>query len=361
MLKVSEKQIIKPLCVLFNRIFSSGFFPKLWRINTLSPLYKKGDPTSTDNYRGIAVASNLGKLFLSVLHRRLLNFSNTHSLVPACQIGFKKNANTSDHILTLKNIIDRYIKRVTRKYLYVCFVDFKKAFDTVWRKAMLFKLLQMGVDGHFFNILENMYSDVLYCVKLNGRLSDVKLNGRLSDCISSNVGVKQGCVLSPLLFNLFLADLPDIFDTECDPVSLNGTSKLNCLMFADDLVLLSESAAGLQNCLNHLSIYCDKWNLTISVKKTKVVIFNAGGHKISRIKFKIGNDLVDITQTYCYLGILFSSSGSFKPACTMLYDKAMKAFFKLKQLDPRNDALLTMKLFDVLVKVYMNQSWRLIH
>ena len=353
MLKASAIKIIKPLCKLFNVIFKSGFFPKNWRINTLTPLFKKGDPTSTDNYRGIAVSGNLSKLFLSILHRRLLNFATDHNLVPACQIGYKKNASTSDHILTMKNIIDRYIKRASRKYLYVCFVDFKKAFDTVWRKAMLFKLLKMGVDGNFFSILENMYSDVLYSVKLNGRLSEY---------ISSNVGVKQGCVMSPLLFNLFLADLPDVFDKHCDPVSINDVTKLSCLMFADDLVLFSESESGLQRCLNQLQVYCDKWKLTINVNKTKVIIFNAGGHKISKFEFKIGSNAIEITQRYCYLGIEFSSSGSFKHACDILQEKAMKAFFKLKQINPRNNALLTIKLFDALVTpiaTYASQVWGL--
>ena len=112
-----------------------------------------------------------------------------------------------------------------------------------------------------------MYADVSYCVKLDKGLTEN---------IPSNSGVKQGCVLSPLLFNLFLHDFPDIFDDGCDAV-LCGTLKMNCLMFADDLVLFSESAPGLQNCLNKLNTYTKKWNLKVNINKTKVVVFNKGG------------------------------------------------------------------------------------
>ena len=86
-------------------------------------------------------------------------------------------------------------------------------------------------------------------------------------------------------------------------------------MFADDLVLISQSAEGLQNCLNKLQSYCDKWCLTVNTDKTKVVIFNKGGHKISKYRFVLNNSTIEIVQKYCYLGIIFSSTGSFSNAC----------------------------------------------
>ena len=141
------------------------------------------------------------------------------------------------------------------------------------------------------------------------------------------VGVKQGCVLSPLLFNLYLSDLPAVFnDNDCSPVHVNSLST-NCLMFADDLVLLSETADGLQECINRLDAYCKKWSLNINLSKTKVIIFNKGGHKISKFKFHLHNNKIEIIQWYCYLGIIFSSCGTFTRAIKALHDKACKAFF----------------------------------
>ena len=268
MLKATITIITPHLNRVFNQILSYGKFPDVWRVNTLTPLHKKGSILQTENYRGIAVGSNLSKLFCSVLHRRLIEFADSHNLIPLNQIGYKKKTRTVDHILTLKHIIDKHIFKLPRKYLFVCFVDFKSAFDTVWRKALMYKLLTYGVAGNFLSVLRSIYEDVSYCVKLNGRLTPN---------ITSNVGVKQGCVLSPTLFNLFLVDLPEIFDEHCDPVD-NFDAKLNCLMFADDIVLISQTAEGLQNCINRLHTYTNKWQLMLNTKKTKVVIFNKGGH-----------------------------------------------------------------------------------
>ena len=120
-------------------------------------------------------------------------------------------------------------------------------------------------------------------------------------------------------------------------------------MFADDLVLLSESAGGLQKCLNNLQTYCEKWSLTINTEKTKVIIFNKGGYKISRRSFMIMNSNIEIVQKYCYLGIIFSSTGNFKNACDALYDKALKAFYKFKQLHPQNNVKIALQLFDTLI------------
>ena len=88
----------------------------------------------------------------------------------------------------------------------------------------------------------------------------------------SSIGVRQGCPLSPSLFNLFLNDLPERFTNECVPVMLDSQN-ISVLMYADDIVLLSESPIGLQNCLNNLLEYCSQWKLSVNLKKTKVVIF----------------------------------------------------------------------------------------
>ena len=291
MLKTCAPLIIQELNSLFNLIYSNGIYPDQWRTHTLSPLYKKGSPSITTNYRGIAVGCSISKLFLSILNNRLTLYAAKHKLIPPHQIGYKKNARTTDHILVLKNLIDKYISLIPRKYLYICFVDFKSAFDSVNRNALFSKLWKCEIGGNFLAIIQNMYQNVYYAVKVDGTIS-----GK----ISSNVGVKQGCVLSPILFNLFLADLPSIFDENCDPVNIQS-NPLSCLMFADDVVLMSESAEGLQKCLDKLSIYCSKWDLVVNPTKTKVVIFNKGGHKIKRNYFEYNGTPVEICSHYTYI------------------------------------------------------------
>ena len=122
-------------------------------------------------------------------------------------------------------------------HIYTAFVDFKKAYDTINRKKLFSKLKQAEVGDTFLNNLKAMYKSVKYCVKV--------ANG-YKDPISSDRGLKQGCVLSPILFNLFIADIKNIFDQNCAPLSLMDV-ELNHLLYADDLILMSSSPEGLQN------------------------------------------------------------------------------------------------------------------
>lgn len=350
MLKAGSTELLKPLHKLFNLIFMQQNFPASWRLNTLTPLHKKGDINSPGNYRGIALSGSVCKLFCHILHHRLVKYIEDKKLIPPNQIGYKKGARTSDHILTLKTLIDKYVNTVTKSKLFVCFVDFKSAFDTISRSALFFKLLKAEVGGNFLKTLISMYQEVYF---------HIKLPSGLTETILSNAGVKQGCVLSPTLFNFFISDMPEIFDATCDPVTLYDT-KLSCLMFADDLALISTSASGLQNSLNKLADYCDKWGLHVNLSKTKVIIFNQSGRLLNKYQFSYIDQPIEIVRSYIYLGITFICCGSFTKAIERLTDQAMKALFKLKQKDVRNHVLTALKLFDTLILPilrYCSEIW----
>jgi hypothetical protein len=121
-----------------------------------------------------------------------------------------------------------------------------------------------------------MYDEAKYSIKFT--------EGEASS-FSSKIGVKQRCILCPTLFSLYLNDMVKIFDNICDPITINNI-KVSCLMYADDIVLISESAKGLQDCLNKLSNYCDIWNLSVNIDKSKVIIFNKSGRVIKKDNFK---------------------------------------------------------------------------
>lgn len=349
MLKAGHTVLLPVLVKVFNTIFSAGCFPDSWRCNILQPLHKKGDKNIPSNYRGIAVGSHLSKLFCSILHNRLYNFSEAHSLVPDCQIGFKRDARTADHILTLKCIVDKFVNKSSKEYLFCCFVDFKAAFDSIPRKALIFKLVKLGIGGKFIAMLQNVYKEVFY---------SVKADDRYSDNIASNLGVKQGCVLSPLLFNLYLHDLPCIFN-DCDPVNLQD-SEISCLLYADDLVIVSKSHSGLQRALDKLSNYCQKWGLYVNLEKTKVIIFNKSGRVITRYTFSYRGTILESVQSYCYLGILFTVSGNFRQACDRLAEQASRALFKLKTINVRDNVSVAYRLFDSLILPilrYCSEVW----
>ena len=131
-------------------------------------------------------------------------------------------------------------------------------------------------------------------------------------------------------FNIFINDIGEIFDqTVSEPVVLSST-KLNCLIYADDVLLLSESKEGLQSCLNSLQMYCDYWKLKINIDKTKVMIFSAGKIKKENIQCKLNDSVIEIVDKYKYLGIVIFYNGNLKHAAEHMYQKSLKAIFSLK-------------------------------
>ncbi len=197
-------------------------------------------------------------------------------------------------------MIDKTVK-YNKNRIYAAFIDFRKAYDTINRAKLFSKLSQAQVGDTFLGNLKAMYKSVKYCVKV--------ANG-YTDPISSDRGLKQGCVLSPILFNLFIDNMSNIFEENCAPLSLMDV-KLNHLLYADDLILLSRSPEGLQNCLNALGSYCNDWDLTVSIKKSKTMIFNPAGKIIKDHKFSYLNQTLEMVNNFTYLGKTFSTSGSF--------------------------------------------------
>ena len=190
-----------------------------------------------------------------------------------------------------------------------------------------------------------MYSNTNYIIKSEGCFSVP---------LSSTIGVKQGCNISPLLFNLFVNDIHEIFDQNCKPLNINNW-RVNSLSFADDLVLISETENGLRNSLAALEKYCNAWGLKINPNKTKVLVFNEAFSKnLKKLSFSIDGDPIATTNSYCYLGIEVSNTGSFIKATEVLYKKALKALFSIySSLDVRSDKINTrlfLKLFDSLIQ-----------
>lgn len=155
----------------------------------------------------------------------------------------------------------------------------------------------------------------------------VNLKNKLTKSFVPRVGVRQGDNLSPNLFKILINDLPTKLNTNDDPVKL-GDLSLSCLLYADDLVLFSETESGLQKCMNKLSDYCDKYCLTANLKKTKIIVFCKYNSK-SVQTFMYKTHVIEQETSYKYLGIVFSSSGTFTNCQLDLYKRALKAYFKL--------------------------------
>lgn len=259
-------------------------------------------------------------------------------------------ARTSDHIFIINTIFRKFCN--TSQKLYMCFVDFRKAFDKVWQEALMLKMLKLGIRGSFFGTIRSMYSDCKSCIKNDGLLSNS------FSCLS---GVRQGDVMSPNLFNIYINDLPSIFASDNDSPKLKDVY-VHCLMYADDLVLMSLSEDGLQNKLNKLDAYCKEWGLEINSKKTKVMAMSNSNEDAPNRIMKIDDANLGWVNSYRYLGILIHSNGDFSSTSENLCVRGWKASFKIKSAlkDVDVDPELKLKLFDTLVKpviCYNSEIW----
>lgn len=351
MIKSSASQLTPYLQQIFNKVLSLGIYPEQWGQGIITNIHKKGSCLEPQNYRSITITSAIGKLFNAILNKRLETYLQKNHMISASQIGFEKGSSTTDHIFTLKTIIDKSTQHNNEK-LYVCFVDFKQAFDSVWHTGLMYKLLKLGINNHFFRVIQNMYAKTVLCVKCNHKITDH---------FKSDIGIRQGDNLSPTLFKIYINDLEKyVAETrDTNPVKI-GEKYINCLLYADDVVFVSKSKDGLQNCLNALKQFSEEWKLQINQQKTKVMIFNKRG-KIFNEEFMYGDIPIMCTAAYTYLGLQLNLAGNFGDAITNICNKASKALYKLNHLlDNSYDIITIMHIFDHTIKpilLYGAEVW----
>lgn len=230
MLKHSSPQLKNAILKLFNLLLESGHFPEIWKENLITPIFKNGEKYDPNNYRGITVSSNLGKLFCSIINDRLVGFIQENKILNNCQIGFMPKKRTADHIYTLQTLIQKHVHQTKQGKIFGCFIDFKKAFDSVWHNGLFLKLLQSGVGGKTYDIIKDIY---------NGNKCCVKINNKRTDYFTQSKGVRQGCSLSPTLFNIYINELASALEKSCSPGLSLEDREIRCLLYADDLLLLS--------------------------------------------------------------------------------------------------------------------------
>ena len=337
----NTQDLLCPLYVkLFNKILDSGVFPTEWLTGVIVPLYKnKGEANDTNNYRGITLLSCMGKLFTSVLNDRLKLFSDTNCIITEAQAGFREGYSTLDHMLLLTWIIDLF-KWKGRK-LFCLFVDYQKAFDTVWREGLWFKLVRANINGKIINVIRSMYYNVKSCVMVEQNVSD---------SFSCNMGVRQGENLSPLLFAFYVNDLQDyLIEQNCNYLKFNDEFvdvylKLLVLMYADDTIILCDSEKNMKQALVALHSYCLNWKLKVNCSKTKIVIFSRGRVRTNNFMFQFGEEEIEVVGDYKYLGMLFNYNGRSRKGQLALKDNATKAMYAVVGTSRKYDLPIDIQL-----------------
>ena len=185
---------------LFNKIFETGCFPENWSNSLLCPILKSGSISDPNNYRGISLIDIFNKILTGMMYKRLYSWAEEFDKIDETQAGFRKEYSTVDNLFTLMAMGQKYLSKRGGRF-YCLFVDFSKAFDRVNHTELINSLIRKGVHGKFLNLLIAMYSQLCTCVKLD--------NHKCSSQFRCNIGTRQGCKLSTILFTLFLNDLID--------------------------------------------------------------------------------------------------------------------------------------------------------
>ena len=290
---LKDVTIIEALYHLYQLCLDAGKVPSRWLRAIVTPIPKdiSKDQRIPLNYRGISLLCCISKIYSSILNARLLKFAETENILVDEQNGFRPNRSCTDHIFSLNSIVKNRINE--NKSTFGVFIDFKKAFDLVDRELLLYRMLLYGVNGKFYNSLKAMYNQTESCVKLNNLYTE---------WFPTQIGVRQGDCLSSSLFALYINDLA---------VGINGLGKgikcgnvnISLLMYADDVVILTENENDMQCILDFVEKWCKKWRLVINKDKTKAMHFRKSRKLRSKYSFHIGTDCLDYVSDYKYLGV----------------------------------------------------------
>ena len=177
---------------------------------------------------------------------------------------------------------------------FMAFLDFRKAFDTVWRNGLLTVAWNLGIRGRVWNILNSLYLNV----QCNVQMGDI-----VTDFFDIEEGVKQGCVLSPTLFSLYINELSEMLDEHDVGIHIMGVN-IQCLFWADDVVLLADNDHDLQRMLNIAAEFSHKWRLNFNHDKSNILI--TGKHINNHKLWQLGDDYISEVNFYKYLGVHIS-------------------------------------------------------
>jgi hypothetical protein len=303
--------------------------PPCWGESIVVPIFKKGSRTACNNYRGISLIPVVSKVLVSVILNRL-NAARDRSTREE-QAGFRVGRGCIDQIFTLRQLLEH--RHTYRRPTVVVFLDIRAAFDSLNRAATWHCLRSHGVPEKYVVLLESLYSHTL------GR---VRAYGKLSPPFAISSGVRQGCPISPFLFNFVMDDIlqQTLCGRDAGGVELLPGNKITDLEYADDIALLGNNAQDLQETLNRLAFEASRYGLYFAPAKCKMLVQDWQGPVPA---LTLAGDSLDLVDSFVYLGSHITTGGGIGEEVSARIAKARLAFGNLKHLWRRRDIRLSLK------------------
>ncbi|NSM56166.1 RNA-directed DNA polymerase [Wolbachia endosymbiont of Atemnus politus] len=303
LIKYAGTQFYRRLLNFYNLIWNEGICPQDWNRALIIPIHKRGPKSDCNNYRGISLLNTGYKIYAKILNNKLRSI--TESKLGEEQNGFRKGRSCIDPAFTLKILIEKH--REFNIETHIAFIDYIKAFDKVLRGKLWDILKELEIPSNLHKAIVNLYQDNKIAIKNNGKISDWK---------PINRGVRQGCPLSPLLFNLYIESILKKWkEINTGGFKINRKINLNTLLFADDQIIIGNSETELQRSIFKLTNIIKDYGMEISIEKTKVMAFL--GNDPVRSKIVINNRIVEQVNKFKYLG------------CTLSYEDEIDIEIKL--------------------------------
>ena len=337
-MKETAEAVSHPLTIIFNKSLQEGKVPDDWKIAHVTAIFKKGKHTSPGNYRPVSLTSIICKLLESIIRDRLMEFLDARSLLSEDQHGFRSGRSCVTQLLEIIEIWSSMLDEGGS--IDVVYLDFRKAFDSVPHQRLLKKAEAYGIRGKLLLWIESF---------LTGRKQRVIVNGGKSTWADVVSGIPQGSVLGPILFLIFIDDLPD---------SIEGLVKI----FADDTKVFSaihdeEDSKSLQKDLDSLSEWSDKWQLRFNVSKCGVMYYGNRSEKCtySMEEGGVRRDLGELTEEKD-LGVTFDPTLTFSRHVGIIVNKANRILGVIKRSFTYMDADMFNVLYKTLVRPHLEYA-----
>jgi len=334
--------ILQPL---FSAIWEEEAIPEEWTKGIIIKIPKKGALNDCNNWRGITLLSVPSKILAKIIIKRISESIDVK--LREEQAGFRKERGCSDQIFALRNIIEQCSE--WQRQLYVNFVDFEKAFDSIHRDSLWNILRHYGIPTKVVNLIRSFYKNFRCSVGHNDTFFEVK------------TGVRQGCVMSALLFNVVI-DWVMTKTTEDSPRGIRWGlfSTLDDLDFADDLALLSHTHQHIQEKTDRLCLFGQQVGLKISAKKTETMTLNVNGPAAVKVN---GTDLKQVDK-FTYLGSIIRPEGGTKEDISNRLSKARSVFRDMSNVwrSSQYNTSTKLKLYQscvISVLLYGSECWRM--